>query len=175
MNLKLKRTPGIYLVGFMAAGKTTIGRLLAHRLGWSFFDIDEEIEAQKGVHRRDFRYARRARVSPDRDRGHSRARALDRTRAARRAGAGRRRFRGAGELELLENNGITIWLDCPFETVQRRVAQASHRPLARDRKALAALYRSRGPRTRAPLTASPSKATSRGGGRRHPQTAAVFE
>ena len=45
MNLKLKRTPGIYVVGFMASGKSTIGRLLAGRLGWNFFDIDEEIEA----------------------------------------------------------------------------------------------------------------------------------
>jgi shikimate kinase len=45
MNLKLKRTPGIYLVGFMGSGKSTIGRLLAHRLGWNFFDTDEEIEA----------------------------------------------------------------------------------------------------------------------------------
>ena len=45
MNLRLKRTPGIYLVGFMGSGKTTVGRHLAHRLGWSFFDLDQEIEA----------------------------------------------------------------------------------------------------------------------------------
>src|SRR5690349_23648876 len=45
MNIKLKGTPGIYLVGFMASGKSTIGRLLAHRLGWSFFDTDDEIES----------------------------------------------------------------------------------------------------------------------------------
>ncbi len=45
MNLRLKRAPGIYLVGFMGSGKTTIGRLLAARLGWSFADLDEEIEA----------------------------------------------------------------------------------------------------------------------------------
>ena len=44
MNLKLKRTPGIYVVGFMGAGKSTVGRHLAHRLGWSFFDIDAEID-----------------------------------------------------------------------------------------------------------------------------------
>src|SRR5215472_12594229 len=48
MILKLKRTPGIYLVGFMAAGKTTIGRMLADELGWSFFDLDEDIEAAQG-------------------------------------------------------------------------------------------------------------------------------
>ena len=45
--------------------------------------------------------------------------------------------------ELLAGNGIAIWLDCPFETVQRRVAQASHRPLARDPEKFAALYHSR--------------------------------
>ena len=42
MNVKLKGTPGIYLVGFMGSGKSTIGRLLAHRMGWSFFDTDDE-------------------------------------------------------------------------------------------------------------------------------------
>ena len=45
MNLRLKQTPGIYLLGFMASGKSTVGRHLAHRLGWSFFDLDDEIEA----------------------------------------------------------------------------------------------------------------------------------
>src|SRR5580698_7979805 len=45
MNLRLKRTPGIYVVGFMASGKSTVGRHLAHRLGWSFFDTDTEIES----------------------------------------------------------------------------------------------------------------------------------
>ena len=33
--------PPIYLVGYMAAGKTTVGRLLADRLGWHFVDLDE--------------------------------------------------------------------------------------------------------------------------------------
>ena len=33
--------PPIYLIGYMAAGKTTVGRLLAERLGWHFVDLDE--------------------------------------------------------------------------------------------------------------------------------------
>lgn len=33
-----------YLTGFMAAGKSTIGPILANTLGWSFFDLDKEIE-----------------------------------------------------------------------------------------------------------------------------------
>ena len=31
----------IYLIGYMAAGKTTVGRILADRLGWHFVDLDE--------------------------------------------------------------------------------------------------------------------------------------
>ena len=37
----------IYLVGFMAAGKSTVARLLATRLGWRAEDIDELIEARE--------------------------------------------------------------------------------------------------------------------------------
>ncbi len=33
----------------MAAGKTTVGRLLATTLGWRFFDLDEEIERETGA------------------------------------------------------------------------------------------------------------------------------
>ena len=39
----------IYLVGLMGAGKTTIGRSLAKRLGMRFIDTDKEIEARTGV------------------------------------------------------------------------------------------------------------------------------
>src|SRR5262249_42678239 len=44
MILKLKRSPGIYLVGFMGSGKSTIGRALADELGWNFGDLDADIE-----------------------------------------------------------------------------------------------------------------------------------
>src|SRR5688572_4678702 len=37
----------IYLVGFMAAGKTTVARALARRLDWRAEDIDELIEARE--------------------------------------------------------------------------------------------------------------------------------
>src|SRR5207244_9786329 len=49
MILKLKRTPGIYLVGFMGCGKSTIGRALAEELGWSFCDLDDDIERREGL------------------------------------------------------------------------------------------------------------------------------
>ena len=39
----------IFLVGLMGAGKTSVGRLLARRLGKHFYDCDHEIERATGV------------------------------------------------------------------------------------------------------------------------------
>jgi shikimate kinase len=38
----------IVLTGFMGSGKTTVGRLLAAQLGWSFIDLDDEIVRRHG-------------------------------------------------------------------------------------------------------------------------------
>ncbi len=38
----------IILCGYRATGKTTVGRLLAERLGWRFIDTDQEIEKRQG-------------------------------------------------------------------------------------------------------------------------------
>ena len=39
----------IVLTGFMGAGKTTVGRLLAEALGWNFLDLDEHLESRTGA------------------------------------------------------------------------------------------------------------------------------
>ena len=44
---------------------------------------------------------------------------------------------------LLEDNGVTIWLDCPFPKVCSRVETATHRPLARDSGKFKQLYEDR--------------------------------
>jgi shikimate kinase len=144
MNLKLKRTPGIYLVGFMGSGKSTIGRLLAQRLGWSFFDTDQEIEVAErttiaeifeGRGEPEFR-----RIETEILRQHVRSVESGRPSVVALGGGV---FAQAQNRELLESNGITVWLDCPFEIVTRRVARASHRPLARDPEKFAELYGAR--------------------------------
>lgn len=38
----------IFLVGYMCAGKTTIGTALAQKLGWKFIDLDQYIEQEQG-------------------------------------------------------------------------------------------------------------------------------
>ena len=144
MNLRLKRTPGIYVVGFMASGKSTIGRLLAHRLGWSFFDIDHEIEhAEKTTIAEIFDTRGEAefrRIEAQILEQH--VRWIERGRPAVLA-LGGGAFAEPRNRELVLGNGIAVWLDCPFGVVERRVTQASHRPLARDPEKFAALYQAR--------------------------------
>lgn len=144
MILKLKRTPGIYLVGFMASGKTTIGRQLADELGWAFIDIDDDIEAKAGkvisrifdedgepAFRKIEHDALAARVDQVR---HSHPLVL-----ALGGGA----YVQQNNFDLVNDHGITIWLDCAWERIQQRVAGASHRPLARDPAAFEQLYQDR--------------------------------
>jgi shikimate kinase len=45
----VKTNHKLFLVGMMGAGKTTVGRQLAKRLGKTFYDADREIEARTGV------------------------------------------------------------------------------------------------------------------------------
>lgn len=144
MILKLKRTPGIYLVGFMGSGKTTVGRVLADHLGWTFHDLDEEIERREGAsisHIFDthgeaaFRQAETA--------------ALKTSVSAVECGRphvislGGGAFVSDDNFQMVSNNGVSVWLDCPLETVERRIAGYAHRPLARDPERLRELFEAR--------------------------------
>ena len=145
MILKLKRTPGIYLTGFMACGKSTVGRLLAEELGWKFFDLDEMIEAQEGMPI--------ARIFAER--GEPAFREIEKQMVGRRVhdvqgghpqvvALGGGAFVAQGNFEMLENNGVSIFLDCPFERIKARLARAGAvRPLAADAAGLFALFESR--------------------------------
>jgi len=146
MTLKLKRTPGLYLVGFMAAGKTTVGRSLADELGWCFVDIDTDIEAQQGkpiadiFRERGESYFREVESRMIRGRI-SRIEAGDPCVMALGGGA----FVQPHNWELIQNNGVTVWLDCALETIRRRLGEDTSRPLAQDRGALAQLFEDRRP------------------------------
>jgi shikimate kinase len=146
MTLKLKRTPGIYLVGFMAAGKSTIGSALAEQLGWPFVDIDLEIERQEQL----------TIAQLFTDRGEAAFRDLETAMIRKRVNSiragcpsvvalGGGAFVQPKNWELLENNGITIWLDCPFDLVCRRLNGDVTRPLARDLSRLAQIFEDRRP------------------------------
>jgi shikimate kinase len=144
MRLKLKRTPGIYLVGFMGSGKTTVGRALADEIGWSFVDLDVEIE-------------RRAELTIPEifdQRGEPAFRDLESAllkQYVRSIECGRPHVLSLGggaflsppNVELVVNNGVSLWLDCPLDTIEQRVAGSNHRPLARDPVKMRELYEAR--------------------------------
>jgi shikimate kinase len=141
MILKLKRTPGIFLVGFMGSGKSTVGRALAEELGWSFVDLDEDIEKQAGVSVSQifetrgepaFREAETAALR-------QRVRSIEAGKPCVVA-LGGGAFLSEENFSMVSNNGVSVWLDCPFSTVERRVAGENHRPLARDPEKLRELF-----------------------------------
>ena len=146
MILKLKRTPGIYLVGFMGSGKTTIGRLLGQELGWQFADLDDDVEADQ----------RKPIADIFEQQGETSFRAMEtamlrlRVRSIERGiptvlALGGGAFVQPGNFELIENNGVTVFLNCPIDRALRRVREHEHRPLARNVERFTQLYHARKP------------------------------
>jgi shikimate kinase len=145
MHLKLKRTPGIFITGFMGSGKTTVGRLVADRLGWEFVDLDRDIEQREQDTVANI-FAKR---------GENEFRRIE-TEAIQRwlrkieCGAptvialGGGAFVQPNNYEMLGHNGISVWLDCSLEVAEARVAESGDtRPLARDKEAFRKLYAER--------------------------------
>jgi shikimate kinase len=133
MHSKLVRAPGIYLVGFMGSGKTTIGQLLAEELGWNFVDLDEDIEAQQKSTIAEIFECRGEeefrRIEHEALRTRVRSIQCGRPCVVAMGGGA---FAQKVNFDLVEDNGITVWLDCPLDTLKRRVAGFTHRPLASD-------------------------------------------
>jgi shikimate kinase len=144
MILKLKRTPAIYLIGFMGCGKSTVGRALADELGWSFIDLDEEIERGQNTTVADIFDSR----------GEAAFRGIETAALRKRVhhaqsgcpqvvALGGGAFMSDENFELVSSNGVTVWLDCPFSRIERRIAGQTHRPLARDPHQLRRLFDAR--------------------------------
>jgi shikimate kinase len=130
----------LYLVGFMGAGKSSVGRALGQRLGWRVIDIDAWIEERERQPVADIFAARGEAAFRALERGAVRA-ALAPRHVVVATGSGT--FADATNRAAVLDDGTVVWLDAPFETVVARVPADGRRPLARDREAFAALYASR--------------------------------
>jgi shikimate kinase len=146
MHIKLKGTPGLYLVGFMGSGKSTVGKLLADRLCWDFVDLDAEIEGRYGAPIPEI-FDREGEPA-FRDLEHEAL--CEQARLVRR-GRPRVVALGGGAFEPQRNRravvdaGVSIWLECPEEVLWNRVSSEDHRPLARERGSFARLLGQRQP------------------------------
>jgi shikimate kinase len=132
----------VFLVGFMGAGKSTVGPLLASKLGWTFLDLDHEIEKKHGMPiRKIFE-----------ERGESGFRALEY--AALQAlvsnlncvvALGGGAFVQQKNRELIQQLGFSVFLDCPLEVLLHRCPVDGSRPLLLDRQSVESLYHERLP------------------------------
>jgi shikimate kinase len=138
---RVDRRP-IVLVGFMAVGKTTVGRLLARRLHLPFIDSDREIEQDFGCSVAEI-FERH---------GEDLFRAAERDLVLRlAAGAAAVIALGGGAFcdprvrTLVNDHAISVWLDPPVELILERLAGATDRPLASGKSgdALRKLWRER--------------------------------
>jgi shikimate kinase len=120
----------IALVGFMASGKSKIGRDLAARLSLPFTDTDEEIERSFGMPithiftrlgEPEFRKAERETV----------LRLLSGPAQVISLGGGA--FQDETTRRDLQERATTVWLDPPFEILLGRLARSDKRPLATGR------------------------------------------
>lgn len=127
----------IYLVGFMTAGKTTVARLLATRLGWRAEDVDALIEARERLTVADL-FARH---------GEAHFRAIEREivklllplrHAVVATGGGT--FMDPESRHAIGLDGMAVWLDVPLETVIARLPPDGRRPLAADLPQLERLF-----------------------------------
>jgi shikimate kinase len=130
----------LYLIGFMGAGKTTLGRRLGRRLGWRVEDLDELIEARE--------LQSIAQIFRERGEAHFRAveREILRSLLPIRhlvVATGGGTFVDPDNRAAMLADGTVVWLDLPFSRVIERVPTDGRRPLATDRATLETLYAAR--------------------------------
>ena len=118
--IKYLRVRNIYLVGFMGAGKSSVGAVVAARLGRRFIDLDERVGERFGVSIPEvfavhgegvFRAAETDEL----------ARCADEQDAVVATGGGAFCV-GANREIISESKGVSVYLDLPWKELDRRLA-----------------------------------------------------
>jgi shikimate kinase len=117
----------IVLVGMMGAGKSSVGRRLAARLGIRFVDADAEIESAAGMTIADI-FAKHG--EPDFRAGEKRviARLLDNGPQVLATGGGS--IMDQNTRDLIHIKGISVWLKADLDVLMKRTRRRNDRPLA---------------------------------------------
>jgi shikimate kinase len=125
----------LVLVGFMGAGKSTVGPLVARRLGFEFLDMDARIEERQGMPVTEVFRTKGEEAFRAEEEAVARE-VLPRRRLVVAAGGGA--FARSATRELLKRNAVTVFLECDLETVVLRVPADGRRPLAGNREIMRA-------------------------------------
>lgn len=116
----------IFLIGFMAAGKTTMGRLLAERLDWAFVDLDKVIEDRAGKTIADI-FAAEGETGFRKRETTALREVAERRKAVVATGGGAPC--SEENIEVMLAAGRVFWLDVPAAAAVERAGKASGRPL----------------------------------------------
>jgi len=116
----------LYLVGFMGTGKSTVGRVVAPRIGFRFLDSDHEIERAQGrtvaeIFAQEGEAGFRAMEREFIERGHPATRTV--------VSCGGGLVAQPGMLEALLGRGVVVCLHASLETIRERTSQRRNRPL----------------------------------------------
>jgi shikimate kinase len=130
----------------MGCGKTTVGELLARRLGWEFADLDEIVEQRQGQTVNEIFGEQGEDFFREAERGVLEQLLSQSVQAPLVVALGGGTFAQPANLERLRQvGGITFWLHCPVEELQRRCRGVNNRPLFRDPASFRQLYEQRLP------------------------------
>jgi shikimate kinase len=132
----------IYIVGFMGAGKTTVGREISLQLQQPFLDLDAEIEKSE----------RMSVAEIFRQFGEQRFRQLERIHLKRLSAEGRGIIALGGgayvdpeNRKIADETGAVVWLETSLDSIRQRVRSDGTRPLLSEPDKVEKLYASRLP------------------------------
>lgn len=140
----------VFLVGFMGAGKSSVGRVLGQRLNWVFEDLDDRIQAREG-----HTVAEIFRDSGESEFRRAEHAALQQVLEELHGGIARIVALGGGAFVQKENTALlktsslpTVFLDAPVEELWRRCCtqageSGAERPLLRSLEEFRSLYQAR--------------------------------
>lgn len=120
----------LVLIGMMGAGKTTVGRMIAARLGWGYLDSDEQVMAATGCTVAEL-FTERGEAAFRAEEARVLAEALAGSEPVVVSAAGGVVLASTNRA-LLSRSGTVVWLRADPSTLTHRVRAGDHRPLLGD-------------------------------------------
>jgi shikimate kinase len=126
MTQKNQNYKNIFLIGFMGAGKSTVGTILAEKIGYRFCDADKFIETRNGT----------TIMQIFADHGEQYFRDLE-SESMESLSTGEKQVIATGggviqrdrNWDAMKSGGITVYLKAPIEVIWERIKDSKNRPL----------------------------------------------